>query len=203
MLNAVFSLPPLQVFPCCLWRGVWQSQGSLWPHQLCGLPPRWKEVGDHHILILNPIQMITIEFKCSLKTTGNHCAVSIFTLNTKSSCPSDSSAEPQHVEWKLPVFGVQGCSVHYMDWIFFFCLQLQQRGRGRLREDSLLWPTLLWLWAGGLTTKDYQPGPLPLMNCHVYGFQQGFHMKGCDPEDDAFISSLEFCIVEICSSRGI
>lgn len=34
-------------------------------------------------------------------------------------------------------------------------LQLQQRGRGRLCENSLLWPTLLWLWAGGLNRTPH------------------------------------------------
>lgn len=38
---------------------------------------------------------------------------------------------------------------------FYYCayrLQLQQRRRGRIRKDSLLRPTVLWLWAGGINS---------------------------------------------------
>lgn len=36
-------------------------------------------------------------------------------------------------------------------------LQLQQRRRRRIREDSLLRPTVLWLWTGGVSVQALRP----------------------------------------------
>ncbi len=38
-----------------------------------------------------------------------------------------------------------------------YCLQLQQWRRRRIRKDSLLWPTVLWLWTGGINSQAPRP----------------------------------------------
>lgn len=51
-----------KVLSCCLWRGIWKGERSLWTHQLRCVPPWWQEVGAQTYrkgLCWNAIQSLT------------------------------------------------------------------------------------------------------------------------------------------------
>lgn len=99
-------------------------------------------------------QHSTISKDLSLLTKTDFNSIGCFFLFVCFSPSFPKTPDPCHV-YGVVVFS-DGC------WHFSSVLQLQQRGRGRLHQNSLLWPSVLWFRVGGVDSVSSINSSIPV-----------------------------------------